>query len=101
MKSQPHEPLYGWIFSLADEPPGPSFGDAAEFVERLGLDPWSFARIEPGAETICGAVVTTEFFVTGTRAQLEELQAAHARQTGHPLPAPWPVTAARPDSDPS
>jgi hypothetical protein len=94
MKHESTEPLYCWNFHLADEPPGPAFGDAAESIERLGGDPWSFARIAPGTEAIFGAVVITEFVVTGAREQLEFLPAAQARQTGRTLPGPRPVAPA-------
>lgn len=71
-----------WKFCLQDDPPGPSVGDAAEFIEGLGMDPWSFEKLELSDEWWEGMMAVSEFEVMGTPKQLEALRAAWRRQTG-------------------
>lgn len=54
--------------------PGPSTGDAAEHIESLGFDPWSFAELEIVSESDHDGIVTTEFSITGLAATLSALR---------------------------
>lgn len=76
------ETLYRWTFTLVDEIPGPSVGDAAEHLEALGFNPWSFANIEILTETTHDEIVSTEFAVTGSEFSLNALRTSHAQNTG-------------------
>jgi hypothetical protein len=60
-------------FDLTLELPGPSQGDAVEFVEALGVNPWSFANIKPVGEMVVGNQVTGTFEAVGTPGQVFEL----------------------------
>lgn len=79
------ENLYRWTFTLVDEMPGPSTGDAAECIEALGFNPWSFSDLEIVSEAVHDGIVTTEFLVTGSKAALDALRKAHAKSTGATL----------------
>jgi hypothetical protein len=70
-------PLACWSFSLVDEVPGPSVGDAAEHIESLGFNPWGFAQLELVYEFTRGRVVTAVFVVVGSPKSVAELRAAH------------------------
>jgi hypothetical protein len=63
-------------FDLSMELPGPSQGDAIEFVEALGVNPWSFATIEPVGEVVVGNQATGTFEAVGTPGQVFELAGA-------------------------
>jgi hypothetical protein len=80
MKS--HDSLYRWSFCLADEPPGPSVGDAAEHVEGLGFDPWALSSLHLSRETLIAGEYFAEFDLVGTRDLIEALRRAHDRATG-------------------
>lgn len=90
------ENLYRWTFTLVDELPGPSTGDAAEIIEALGFDPWSFSDLEIASESDHDGIVATEFVVTGSKAALDALRKAHAKSTGAALTPlrPLPVEVA-------
>jgi hypothetical protein len=75
------ENLYRWTFTLVDEMPGPSTGDAAEYTESLGFDPWLLSDLEIVSESDHDGVVTLEFMVTGSEAALDGLRKAHAKST--------------------
>jgi hypothetical protein len=62
--------------------PGPSISDAAEHIESLGFDPWSFAELEIVSESDHDGIVTTEFSITGSAGTLSALRKAHIRSTG-------------------
>jgi hypothetical protein len=70
-------PLACWSFSLVDEVPGPSVGDAAEHLEGLGFNPWSFQKLELIYEFTRGRMVTGVFLVVGSPKVLAELRAMH------------------------
>lgn len=72
-------PRARWIFFMADERPGPSTGDAAELIEGMGFNPWSFAGIEILAESYEAKLVTTAFAVIGALEELEHLRNAYDR----------------------
>lgn len=78
----PQEHLYQWNFYLVDEKPGPSIGDAAEFLQTLGFDPWAFSKLDLVSESYEGEMAISKFSVAGSRRLVEELRAAHARATG-------------------
>jgi len=48
------------------EHPGPSQGDAFEFIESLGISPWQFEEIKLATEAVNGRMVTGTFEVVGT-----------------------------------
>ncbi len=73
-----------WSFSLTDENPGPSTGDAAEYIERLGFDPWSFAELKLIYEVTQGRIVTGIFVVVGQQDELEAPRLAHEKATRDP-----------------
>ena len=75
-------PLCRWTFWMADENPGPAEGDAAELIESLGFNPWSFTRFKLIAEALHGRTVLSQFEVVGARDQVEALRAAHLKATG-------------------
>lgn len=70
-------PLACWSFSLVDEEPGPSVGDAAEYIESLGFYPREFAKLELVYEFTRGRVVTAIFVLVGSPERVAELRAAH------------------------
>ena len=78
-------PLHCWTLTLLDTMPGPSIGDAAEHIEKLGFDPWSFEDIDVICETTHDRIVTVEFVVTGVESALDALRRAHAQMTGGAL----------------
>lgn len=84
------EPPYQWSFSLVDEIPVPSVGDAAEFIEDLGFDPWSFTRIDLVSDAREGKMIVSEFVVVGSQAGVEALRNAHdlATRSNTLLPQP-------------
>ncbi len=62
--SKPAVPeLACWSFSLTDENPGPSIGDAAEHLEGLDFNPWAFNKLELVYEFTCGWMVTGIFIM--------------------------------------
>lgn len=70
-----------WTFSMVDERPGPSVGDAAELIDLLGLDYRSFSSLKLIAESYDGPLSLSQFEVTGPREQINALKHAHARLT--------------------
>lgn len=79
---------------MADKQPGPSQGDAAEYIESLGFDPWKFAALEIVRETSLGQMSISEFEVRGSSEDLDALQRAH--EHNHPNPSlPVDMTKAR------
>lgn len=73
--------LYRWSFTLMDEIPGPSTGDAAEHIEALGFDPWEFRSLDLVNETLVGGEYFAQFDLVGPRPMVEELRRAHDRAT--------------------
>lgn len=80
--------LCRWSFCLADETPGPSVGDAAEYIERLGFNPWNLSSLYLARETLIDGEWLAEFDVVGPRALVEELRLAHDQATGSSSAAP-------------
>ena len=79
---QDNSSLYRWSFALIAEPPGPSEGDALEFIEDLGFQTSAFTRVSLIGEITCGRSVIARFEVVGSRDMLESLRTLHARYTG-------------------
>lgn len=75
------ERLYRWSFTLMDETPGPSAGDAAEHIEGLDFDPWEFRSLDLVNETLVGGEYLAQFDVVGPRPMVQELRRAHDRAT--------------------
>lgn len=69
--------LYHWHFTLIDVSPGPSIGDAAEFIESLGLDPWSFDSLDLACDTCNGNEWISDFVVTGPFELVSRLHTLH------------------------
>lgn len=65
-----------WSLTLIDEVPGPSIGDAIEYIEWLGLD-WRDFRTTMISESLVGEIYTTEFSVSGPPDLVEHLSNAH------------------------
>ena len=66
---------------MADELPGPSVGDAAEIIEHLGCDPWSFDSLRLVAESYHGGMAFSRFEITGSPAQIRGLREAFGQVT--------------------
>jgi len=64
-----------------DVTPGPSVGDAAEFIESLGLDPWRFSSLDLVNEICTGDEWIAEFVVTGSFETLDRLRNLHDKAT--------------------
>jgi hypothetical protein len=75
-------------FKLTMELPGPSEGDACEYIESLGIDPWLFEEIKPIAEVVNGRMATGTFEAIGNFHHVLDLAAAtiHHRPSAN-LPA--------------
>jgi hypothetical protein len=93
MKNKGSEgPLFQWKFSLLDESPGPSEGDAGEFIECLGLDQWSFFSLDLVAESTVGDRCLSEFAVRGSLETLNRLRDLHDAATKSCSNPPQPVS---------
>ena len=68
-----------WSFQLTDENPGPSTGDAGEYIERLGFNPWSLQKLDLVYEFTQGWTVTGIFIVIAQRDVVERLRLAHEK----------------------
>ena len=77
MNHPDHSPSTRWTFTLVDELPGPSTGDAAEHLEGLGFNPWSFEELALIDEVTHDRMVVATFAVVGPATVLARLQAAH------------------------
>lgn len=84
-------PLFEWKFSLLDELPGPSEGGAAEFIETLGLNPWSFISLDLVDEATVGDQCLSQFTVRGSQEMLGQLRELHDRATDSCTDHPRPV----------
>ncbi|MCX6923988.1 MAG: hypothetical protein NT154_12385 [Verrucomicrobia bacterium] len=69
-------------FCLADGTPGPSVGDAADYIEALGFNLWNLFSLDLARETPIDGEWLAEFEVVGPRALVEELRLAHDRASG-------------------
>jgi hypothetical protein len=83
--------LFQWKFSLVDVNPGPSVGDAAEFIESLGFDPWSLQSLDLVSESCYGNEWVSEFVVTGPIELVSRLRKLHDAATNSSTAPPRPV----------
>lgn len=93
--------VYRWTFWMADESPGPSQGDAAELIESLGFDPWSFSSLNLVSEIRWAEKYLTQFEVNGPPDKLGALRLAYERQTLCATAAPQPLPATVSSPEPS
>ena len=92
MNTRSDNSLYRWSFCLADGTPGPSVGDAADYIEALGFNPWNLFSLDLARKTLLDGEWLAEFEVVGPRALVEELRLAHDRASGSTSAAPRPIS---------
>jgi hypothetical protein len=69
--------LCQWTFTMEDMPPGPSTGDAEEYIESLGCNPGSFFSLDLVSDTLQDTQCVSEFSVSGSLELVNRLRELH------------------------
>lgn len=72
-----HYKLCQWTFTMEDVSPGPSTGDAEEYIESLGSNPRSFFSLDLVSDTHHGNQCVSEFSVSGSFELVNRLRELH------------------------